>query len=79
MGRVDCPGHSGHIELPVPVYNPLLFSELYRLLRAQCFNCHRLRVDRRKVLAPTSGPDGHVVVTDPLLWLALPRAYLYLG
>ncbi|GIY88578.1 DNA-directed RNA polymerase I subunit RPA1 [Caerostris extrusa] len=47
-GREDffCSGHSGHITLPVPVYNPFIFQELYKLLRGTCFKCHRL-------LAPT--------------------------
>ncbi|XP_054713157.1 DNA-directed RNA polymerase I subunit RPA1-like [Uloborus diversus] len=41
-----CPGHLGHISLPVPVYNPAIFLQLYQLLRGICFNCHHL-------LAPT--------------------------
>jgi len=36
----ECPGHMGHIELPVPVYNPLLFKDLYRVLRSKCFMSH---------------------------------------
>lgn len=40
----ECPGHMGHIELPVPVYNPLLFKDLYRLLRSKCFMCHHLKL-----------------------------------
>ena len=43
LSSKDCPGHLGHMELPIPVYNPLLFSELYRLLRCMCFMCHHLR------------------------------------
>ena len=45
----DCPGHMGRIELPVPVYNPLLFKDLYRLLRCKCFMCHHLKM---RELAP---------------------------
>lgn len=26
LGHNTCPGHFGHIELPVPVYNPLIFG-----------------------------------------------------
>uniref|UniRef100_UPI00358E2EE4 DNA-directed RNA polymerase I subunit RPA1 n=1 Tax=Myxine glutinosa TaxID=7769 RepID=UPI00358E2EE4 len=37
-----CPGHPGHIELPLPVYNPLFFNNLYKLLRGSCLSCHRL-------------------------------------
>ena len=40
----ECPGHMGHVELPVPVYNPLLFKDLYRLLRCKCFMCHHLKM-----------------------------------
>jgi len=39
----DCPGHSGHIELAVPIYNVFLFDILYKLLNAKCFECHCLR------------------------------------
>jgi DNA-directed RNA polymerase I subunit RPA1 len=40
----ECPGHLGHIELAVPVYNPSLFTLLYKLLRLKCFSCHKLRI-----------------------------------
>ncbi|CEG39851.1 dna-directed rna polymerase i subunit rpa1 [Plasmopara halstedii] len=40
----ECPGHLGHIELPVPVYNPVLFSQLLTLLKRKCFTCHKFRV-----------------------------------
>ncbi|CAB3411186.1 unnamed protein product [Caenorhabditis bovis] len=36
-----CPGHLGHIELDVPVFNPLLFSFTYNLLKGTCVHCHR--------------------------------------
>lgn len=29
-GFNECPGHLGHIELAVPVYNPTLFPELLK-------------------------------------------------
>ncbi|XP_036786951.2 DNA-directed RNA polymerase I subunit RPA1 isoform X2 [Manis pentadactyla] len=41
-----CPGHLGHIELPLTVYNPLLFDKLYLLLRGSCLNCHMLTCSR---------------------------------
>lgn len=40
----QCPGHQGHIELPVPVFNPLFFNQMYIFLRASCLYCHRLRL-----------------------------------
>lgn len=39
-----CPGHQGHIELPVPVYNPMFFPQLYVYLRALCAYCLRFRL-----------------------------------
>jgi DNA-directed RNA polymerase I subunit RPA1 len=46
-----CSGHYGYLSMPtigdeggtMVVYNPLLFRDLYALLRAQCFACHNLR------------------------------------
>lgn len=44
----DCPGHLGHVVLSVPVYQPLLFNVMFRVLRAKCFCCHRcVRVGAR--------------------------------
>lgn len=42
----SCSGHLGHIELPLTVYNPLLFDKLYLLLRGACLNCHMLTCPR---------------------------------
>jgi len=39
-----CPGHIGHIELPLPVCNPLFYSTILRLLKMTCMQCHRFRV-----------------------------------
>ncbi|VEU22044.1 DEKNAAC103010 [Brettanomyces naardenensis] len=39
-----CPGHQGHIELPVPVYNPLFFKNMFVLLRGTCLYCHHLKM-----------------------------------
>ena len=48
-----CPGHVGHIELTVPIYNPFLFKDAYKLLKAKCFGCHRLRI-------PASKQDAYI-------------------
>lgn len=37
-----CPGHFGHINLVLPVYNPIFFKELIKLLRSSCLSCHQL-------------------------------------
>ncbi|XP_075066371.1 DNA-directed RNA polymerase I subunit RPA1 [Mixophyes fleayi] len=42
----NCPGHLGHIELPLVVYNPLLFDKLYLLVRGSCFHCQLLTCPR---------------------------------
>eukprot|EP01129_Flabellula_baltica_P009496 TRINITY_DN3888_c0_g1_i2.p1 TRINITY_DN3888_c0_g1~~TRINITY_DN3888_c0_g1_i2.p1 ORF type:complete len:1566 (+),score=370.20 TRINITY_DN3888_c0_g1_i2:27-4724(+) len=45
----QCPGHFGHIELPFPLYNPVAFDYLFRVVRLLCFNCHHFRISREKV------------------------------
>ena len=45
----NCPGHAGHIELCVPVYQPLTFPKLMQLLRIKCLNCHSFRLQARLV------------------------------
>ncbi|GLH02960.1 DNA-directed RNA polymerase I subunit RPA1, partial [Gryllus bimaculatus] len=39
-----CPGHFGHIELPVPVFNPFFMKTVYSVLRLACLNCHELQI-----------------------------------
>ncbi|KAK9065782.1 hypothetical protein SSX86_015183 [Deinandra increscens subsp. villosa] len=50
----SCPGHCGHIELSLPVYNPLLFDMLYNLLRRTCFFCRQFKAGKEEVEACTS-------------------------
>ena len=49
LSERDCPGHLGHIELCVPVYNPISFRTMLRLLKSKCFKCHALRMSKQKV------------------------------
>ena len=49
LNQAQCPGHPGHIELPVPVYHPVFMDQAYRLLRAQCVYCHRFRLPRHEI------------------------------
>ncbi|XP_067885420.1 DNA-directed RNA polymerase I subunit RPA1 [Heterodontus francisci] len=42
----NCPGHMGHIDLPLTVYNPLFFDKLYLMIRGSCLNCHMLTCPR---------------------------------
>ncbi|XP_066429086.1 DNA-directed RNA polymerase I subunit RPA1 [Eleutherodactylus coqui] len=45
----SCPGHLGHIELPLTAYNPLLFEKLYLLMRGSCFHCNLLTCPRSAI------------------------------
>ena len=44
LNTYACPGHIGHIELPVPVYHVTFMDQLLRLLRAQCAYCSHFRL-----------------------------------
>ncbi|KAI1649517.1 beta and beta-prime subunits of DNA dependent RNA-polymerase [Daldinia loculata] len=46
LTQPNCPGHVGHIDLPVPVYHPVFMDQILRLLRAQCQYCFRFRMRR---------------------------------
>ncbi|KAF2147473.1 uncharacterized protein K452DRAFT_314616 [Aplosporella prunicola CBS 121167] len=49
LNAFNCPGHCGHIELPVPVYHPTFMDQLLRLIRAQCMYCHHLKMSKVQV------------------------------
>lgn len=49
LGQHSCPGHPGHVDLPVPVYHPTFMDQILRLLRAQCVYCDSLRLPRREI------------------------------
>lgn len=44
LSSYQCPGHFGHIELPVPVYHPLFMNQAYGLLRSICMYCHKFKM-----------------------------------
>ncbi|KAJ2849957.1 hypothetical protein IWW36_002266 [Coemansia brasiliensis] len=46
LSYFDCPGHFGHIELPAPVVNPMMFDTLYRFLQGCCPYCHHFAFKR---------------------------------
>lgn len=48
QGSKSCPGHLGHIELAVPVYHPLLFGALFKLLRGKCASCHKFKLSTER-------------------------------
>eukprot|EP00038_Savillea_parva_P018392 m.23403 g.23403 ORF g.23403 m.23403 type:complete len:1794 (-) comp4077_c0_seq1:138-5519(-) len=45
----QCPGHVGHIELPLRVFHPAHFKTMMTLVRGSCTTCHRLRAPRAAV------------------------------
>ena len=49
LNTYNCPGHSGHIELPVPVYHLLFLPQLFILLRCKCVYCGHFRLAKSKV------------------------------
>ncbi|CCU82237.1 DNA-directed RNA polymerase I [Blumeria hordei DH14] len=49
LNATGCPGHVGHIDLPVPLYHPIFMDQVLRLLRAKCAYCHHLKMSRKEV------------------------------
>lgn len=45
----DCPGHVGHIELACPVYHPLMFTDLIKVMKLCCMKCFRLKMSKAQV------------------------------
>ncbi|ORY24297.1 putative DNA-directed RNA polymerase I 190 kDa polypeptide [Naematelia encephala] len=65
-----CPGHFGHIELPVPLYNPLFMPQAYKLLQNTCLYCHhfkmpeltlRQHIARLQLLDAGLAEESHVI------------------
>ncbi|KAJ2805412.1 hypothetical protein H4R21_001266 [Coemansia helicoidea] len=46
LSYFNCPGHFGHIELPAPVVNPMMFDTLYQFLQGCCPYCHHFAFNR---------------------------------
>ncbi|KAL4705922.1 hypothetical protein ACJJTC_017504 [Scirpophaga incertulas] len=42
---LHCPGHFGHIELPLVVMNPLFIKNIYTLFRISCLKCFRIQLN----------------------------------
>lgn len=45
---LNCPGHFGHIELPVPVFHPMLIRTLHQILNKTCLDCNELRMPEQE-------------------------------
>lgn len=44
---LHCPGHFGHIELPLVVVNPMFIKNIYSLFRVSCLKCFKIQMDDR--------------------------------
>ena len=44
LNSEHCPGHIGHIELPMPVINSLFYSTILRMLKITCLHCHKFKM-----------------------------------
>ena len=42
--NIFCPGHFGHIKLARPVFQPLFYENIRKLLKCVCYRCSRLLV-----------------------------------
>ncbi|KAI5457229.1 hypothetical protein BGZ63DRAFT_427953 [Mariannaea sp. PMI_226] len=49
LNQATCPGHPGHIQLPVPVYHPIFLDQAYRLLKATCVYCKGFRLPQKEL------------------------------
>ena len=43
-GVFKCSGHFGHIDLPIPVVNPLFVKPLCSLIKLSCLQCFKLQI-----------------------------------
>ncbi len=55
-----CPGHFGHIELALPVYNIQYIDTIIKILRCVCFRCSNLLINKSnpQLLAEISKKSG---------------------
>ncbi|UPK94482.1 hypothetical protein LCI18_005417 [Fusarium solani-melongenae] len=49
LNQSTCPGHAGHIQLPVPVYHPVFMDQAYRLLKSACVYCKGFRLPQKEL------------------------------
>lgn len=48
LSYFQCPGHPGHIDLDVIVYRPMLFQQMFTLLKTKCAYCHKMKLSENK-------------------------------
>eukprot|EP00762_Andalucia_godoyi_P008421 ANDGO_04681.mRNA.1 DNA-directed RNA polymerase I subunit rpa1 len=68
LGIDHCPGHVGHIDLGTPLYNPVFFSQLFRLVRAECLYCQHFRIKEERLypMIDNAEREGKDVLTTVL-------------
>lgn len=49
LNTYACPGHVGHIELPVPVYHVSFMDQVIRLMKSKCAYCGHLKLHSAEV------------------------------
>jgi DNA-directed RNA polymerase I subunit RPA1 len=54
-----CPGHFGHVELPVTIFHPLFMTTAYKLLYATCLYCHNFKMPEMLVSAMQGSVQIH--------------------
>lgn len=70
-----CPGHMGHIELPLPVVNPFFHNIIYSVLKMSCLKCFRILIpDIPKIILMT-----RLRLLDSGLILEAQNIFLYLA
>ncbi|GMM51811.1 DNA-directed RNA polymerase I core subunit [Starmerella bacillaris] len=48
LNEKKCMGHVGHVNLPVPVFNPMVFPQMYLLLRSSCMHCLHFKLNKEE-------------------------------
>lgn len=43
-----CPGHFGHISLPLPLINPLFHKIIATILKISCLSCYKLQISGKQ-------------------------------
>ncbi|XP_068205698.1 DNA-directed RNA polymerase I subunit RPA1 [Palaemon carinicauda] len=53
LNAYNCAGHCGHIELPLPVYNPIFYDTLRKIISHICFSCYKFVAKKERILQLT--------------------------
>lgn len=56
-----CPGHFGHIDLNVPIINPMFVKYIVIILNCVCLKCSKLKVNREEIELEVNVEHGRYV------------------